>query len=195
MKRTLFIIVFLGVFGWIIYDFAVDKGTGGQSDEGTIIRAEPQQSGDAVEVDETDVVGLEVGNIAPDFELTTFAGDTARLSDHLGERVMLNFWATWCPPCRAEMPDMQKFHEDEDIVILAVNLTQTKSEKDNIAGFIDEFGLTFPVLLDETLAVATEYKIQPIPTTYMIDSNGRIQDKSFGPMTYDIMVEKFERMQ
>lgn len=196
MKKVVLLVVFVGVFSWAVYDFLVDKDSSQVDEDGGVtITAEPSDdaSGES-ELGEADEVGLEVGNLAPDFELNTFEGNTAKLSDYRGEKVMLNFWATWCPPCRAEMPDMQEFYEDEDVVILAVNLTQTQNEMENIPGFIEEFGLTFPVLLDEELDVSLTYKIQPIPTTYMIDSTGRISDKSFGPMNYEMMVQKLAAM-
>src|SRR5690625_4184045 len=67
-------------------------------------------------------VGLEEGNQAPDFELETIDGETVRLSELRGEKILLNFWATWCPPCRAEMPDMQKYHEEENEGIIFMEL-------------------------------------------------------------------------
>jgi len=141
-----------------------------------------------------DSIGLQVGDMVPDFELATLDGDIIKLSEFLGQRVMLNFWATWCPPCRAEMPDMQKFHESKDIVILAVNLVGTESSKENVANFIEEFKITFPILLDTDMEVSNLYRIQPIPTSYMIDSSGRIQYKAFGALNYELMVQEFEKM-
>lgn len=76
---------------------------------------------------------------------------------------MINFWATWCPPCRAEMPDMEKFHQEKNIVILAVNLTDTENDLEDIKDFSDEYKLTFPILMDTNLEVANLYMIQPIP--------------------------------
>ncbi|MFZ3579779.1 TlpA disulfide reductase family protein [Virgibacillus sp. DJP39] len=127
--------------------------------------------------------------------MQTLNGEKARLSNYRGQRVMVNFWATWCPPCRAEMPDMEKFHQDKEVVILAVNLTQTESGIMGVKDFVKEFNLTFPILLDEEIKVATNYQIRPIPSSFMIDSNGVIQFKSFGPLTSDMMVEEFEKMQ
>lgn len=108
---------------------------------------------------------------------------------------MVNFWATWCPPCRAEMPDMQKFYDNKDVAILAVNLTGAESGTKVVQEFVDEFGLTFPILLDKEMVVASQCQIQPIPTTFMIDSKGRIQNKSFGAQNYELMVREFEKMQ
>ncbi len=140
-------------------------------------------------------VGLEKGNLAPDFELTTLDDETVKLSDFRGERVMLNFWASWCGPCRAEMPDMQQFYEDKDVIILAVNLTDTETEMSDVTNFVDEYSLTFPILLDEETEVADLYRIQPIPTSYLIDSNGIIHNVAFGALNYELMVKEFEQMQ
>lgn len=162
--------------GWAIYDFVIS------SDQV------------AEETEEDIEVGLEVGNRAPDFELTTLEGETVKLSSLRGERVMVNFWATWCPPCRAEIPDLQKFHEDTDINILAINLTDTESSYDNVPKFVKNFGMEFPVLMDEESNVATKYQIQPIPTSFMVDTNGVIQYKAMGAMNYDLMIREYEKM-
>lgn len=106
----------------------------------------------------------------------TLDGETVKLSDFRGKQIMLNFWATWCPPCRAEMPDTQKFHEK------------------NVPEFVEEFGVTFRVLMDEKTEVANLYQIQPIPTSYMIDSDGIIQNMAFGALDYELMVQEFEKM-
>src|SRR5699024_2838042 len=96
---------------------------------------------------ESDEIGLESRKIAPDFEVTNIDGEQAKLSDFRGERVMLNFWATWCHPCRAEMPDMQKVYDEEDVTILAVNMTGTESGEDVVVEFVDDFEITFPILM------------------------------------------------
>lgn len=176
MKRAILIVLIVGLVGWAVYDFIVAPGS-----------AEEEGDGDVE-------IGLEVGNQAPDFELETLDGDSVKLSSLRGERVMVNFWATWCPPCRAEIPDMQKFHEDTDIKILAVNLTDTESSYDNVPKFVKNFGMEFPVLMDEASEVSTKYQIQPIPTSFMIDTNGIIQYKAPGAMNYDLMVREFEDM-
>ncbi|MRG87474.1 redoxin domain-containing protein [Salinibacillus xinjiangensis] len=177
MKKAAILIVITGMFIWAVYDLVF--------------------SDKPAEEEQADVeVGLEVGKQAPDFELKTLeGGKTTRLSDYRGERVMLNFWATWCPPCRAEMPDMQKFYEEKDVNILAVNLTSTESSAQDVPEFVDDFGLTFPVLLDEDNEVATQYQLQPIPTSFMIDSNGIIQYVAYGAMNYEMMVQEFEKME
>lgn len=187
MKKTIFIIIIVGVLGWVGYDFISSNDTDNETNTGA------QQNEETVV--ESDEIGLEKGEIAPDFELQTLNGETVKLSDLRGERVMVNFWATWCPPCRAEMPDMQKLHETTDIKILAVNLIDTESSPEVVPEFLDELGLTFPVLLDEESELANEYKIVAYPTSFMIDSNGRIQFKVLGAINYDIMIQEFEKME
>ncbi|MDP4163587.1 MAG: redoxin domain-containing protein [Bacillota bacterium] len=129
--------------------------------------------------------GLNIGVKAPDFVLKTLTGSTVKLSDFKGKRVMLNFWATWCPPCKAEMPDMEKFYKkgQKDLIILAVNIDPQLDVK----GFAKANGLTFPILLDEKDEVNTKYHILSIPTTYFIDSKGIIKDKFTGAMPLDAM--------
>ncbi|MBY0122834.1 redoxin domain-containing protein [Bacillus sp. S/N-304-OC-R1] len=139
----------------------------------------------------SDLSQFQEGNPAPNFELTTLEGEIVRLSDYKGKKVMLNFWATWCPPCKAEMPHMQNFYEnnkDKGIEILAVNLTQIDNGKEAIKTFVKAYGLTFPIPLDENAAIGTQYQAFTIPTTYIIDSNGIISKKIVGPMDEDMMV-------
>ena len=127
-------------------------------------------------------------NIAPDFTLQNLDGDKVSLSDYKGKKVFLNFWATWCPPCKAEMPDMQEVYEEtknNDIVILAVNIGD--SQKD-VKQFIDERGFEFPVLLDLDQQVAKVYDITAIPTSYFIDKNGAIINSIRGAMSKNDML-------
>lgn len=183
MKKAVFIVILVGMLGWTLYSFVFQSNE--TADNKTNVNAE----------DEEAVIGLEEGNVAPDFELPLMDGGSARLSDFRGERVMLNFWASWCGPCRAEMPDMQKFYENEDIVILAVNLAGSESSPKNAPNFVEKYGLTFPILLDENTEVADLYSIQPIPTSFMIDSKGLIQNKSLGALSYELMIQEFEKME
>ncbi|MBU8878332.1 TlpA family protein disulfide reductase [Bacillus sp. FJAT-29790] len=129
--------------------------------------------------------GLGIGLKAPDFELKNLAGETVKLSDFKGKKVMLNFWATWCPPCKAEMPDMQKFYTEsgDKIAILAVNI----DPKNDVSGFADKMGVNFPILLDENDQVSKTYQILTIPTTFFIDEKGIIRNKHLSIMTVDLM--------
>ncbi|KAB2332817.1 redoxin domain-containing protein [Bacillus mesophilum] len=177
MKNTIFVGVILAMLAWAIYDFTNTKNTAKQLNESE------------------NEVGLDVGDVAPDFELGLLnKEEIVKLSDFRGQRVMVNFWATWCPPCRAEMPDMEKFHQDRDVAILAVNMTDTEMNDEQVENFADTYELTFPILLDEEAEMADLYNIQPLPTTYMIDSNGIIQYKTLGAMNYELMIQEFEKM-
>ncbi|MFZ7942279.1 MULTISPECIES: redoxin domain-containing protein [Bacillaceae] len=129
--------------------------------------------------------GLSIGAKAPDFELKTLTGETVKLSDLKGKKVMLNFWATWCGPCKAEMPEMEQFSKEigDDTVILAVNIDPQL----DVQSFVDEYKITFPILLDSEDKVNGIYQIMSIPTTYFIDSKGLIKNKYVGTMSLDIM--------
>ena len=117
---------------------------------------------------------------AKDFTLGNLEGSLVSLKDFQGKVVFLNFWATWCPPCRAEMPAMEKLWQkfkEEDFVILAVDLGEGKEK---VSFFMKENGLTFPVLLDSRGGAANTYGIRAIPTTYLLDPEGRILGKALG---------------
>jgi thiol-disulfide isomerase/thioredoxin len=109
-----------------------------------------------------------------DFSLPLLNGETQRLSGLKGKVVFLNFWATWCPPCRSEMPDMEKLYQrfkNEGLEFLTVNIQENKRD---VEAFMKEYKLSFPVALDSQGEVATAYGIRGIPTTYIISKDGRI---------------------
>jgi cytochrome c biogenesis protein CcmG, thiol:disulfide interchange protein DsbE len=124
--------------------------------------------------------GIAVGTPAPDFELKTIDGKAVKLSDYKGKPVMINFFATWCPPCRAEMPALQeayKEYADKGFVILAVNMGETDVA---IRTFQEKLGLTFPIVVDENDRVSKLYDIVPLPTSYFVDKNGVVQGRWTG---------------
>ncbi|MDQ0220495.1 redoxin domain-containing protein [Peribacillus cavernae] len=134
------------------------------------------------EVSNDNLGGLKVGAKAPDFELKTLSGEKVSLSDYEGKKVMINFWATWCPPCKKEMPEMEKFHQKagSDVVILAVNI----DPENDVKGFVDEKGVTFPILLDQEEDLVNEqYQVMAMPTTFFVDKEGVIKNKFVGGMT------------
>ncbi|MCR5476287.1 MAG: redoxin domain-containing protein [Lachnospiraceae bacterium] len=132
---------------------------------------------------------------APDFTLTDQYGVTHTLSDYRGKLVFLNFWATWCPPCRAEMPDIQALYEeneeteDSDLVILAVAFPNQSGEttEEGVKHFLEENGYTYPTLMDPEATLAVQYYITAFPTTYMIDPDGNIFGYVPGSMSKEIM--------
>ncbi len=126
--------------------------------------------------------GIPIGTPAPDFELQTIDGETYRLSDLKGKAVLINFWASWCPPCRAEMPTLQaayEQYESEGLVILAVNLNEPELA---IRSFQEDYGITFPIVVDKQDRVSRMYDIVPLPTTYFVDRDGIVQGKWTGEL-------------
>lgn len=117
---------------------------------------------------------LAEGDLAPDFELVDLDGQTHRLSDYKGKGVFLNFWGTWCPPCKKEMPYMEGLYKDfeaKGVHILTVNVGEPQVK---VELFRDDLNLTFPMLRDKNKAVMDLYNIKPLPTTFLIDPEGRI---------------------
>ncbi len=123
------------------------------------------------------------GHPAPDFALPTLDGEIVRLSDFKGKPVLINFWATWCGPCRAEFPDFQQAAVDNagTLVIIGINNTTT-DQKDQIPAFLDEFGVTYPIVLDETGDTTKAYNILGLPTSIFIDRNGNVNEIFTGPV-------------
>ncbi len=127
--------------------------------------------------------GLNPGEQAPDFELTTLDGEQVKLSDYKGQKVLLNFWASWCPPCKTEMPYMETYSNDyakeDNVAILAVNMTTLeRGQKEKVPKFVEEHGLTFPILMDEAGIVKDLYDVMIYPTTYVINEEGMITKRT-----------------
>ena len=148
---------------------------------------------DAVAVGLLDELEAAEGELAPDFVLRTLDGGQARLSDYRGKTVVLNFWASWCPPCREEMPEFQELWEQrgadgsDDLVILAVDRIREDSEG-AVEGFTDEVGVTFPVLFDTAGGdVEARYRVLGLPATYFIDRDGVIRARNLGPVFGDLL--------
>lgn len=141
-------------------------------------------------------IGIKKGNQAPDFELSNLNEKPLKLSDFRGKKVILNFWATWCPPCRVEMPQMKKFYKDynKDVVLLAINLTETEKNQNDVRAFVEDSGLTFPVVMDIEGDVSNTYKIIAYPTSYIIDSQGIIQEVFQGAINYDMMKKAISKI-
>ncbi|HAX68990.1 MAG TPA: TlpA disulfide reductase family protein [Anaerolineales bacterium] len=154
-----------------------------------VLSAEPNAAGTAT------TRAPQAGFSAPDFTLQTTSGETYTLSDLKGNAVLVNLWATWCPPCRAEMPAMQKLYEeykDQGFVVLAVNSTVQDNPLE-IPPFLEEFGITFPVLLDHTGDVTRAYQVRSLPSTYFINRLGIITEVVIGgPMSEALLRTRIE---
>jgi thiol-disulfide isomerase/thioredoxin len=123
---------------------------------------------------------LSIGSKAPDFELYDLEGEIHKLSDYKGQPVLLNFWATWCGPCRSEMPHLEEVYEewkDKGLTFFAVNVGESSTD---VTSFLDFFGFNMPVLLDSARTVSRKYGVSGIPTTYFIDEDGIIQKRIVG---------------
>ena len=126
-----------------------------------------------------------LGAPAPDFTLKTLAGETASLSDYTGRPVFLNFWASWCKPCRGEMKDIiaaYDAHKDQHLQVLAINLTDQEHMSD-ARRFVDELHMPFPVLLDQKGKVRKSYALIGVPTSVFVDAQGVVRLVNPGPIT------------
>ena len=134
--------------------------------------------------------GLEPGVRAPDFALAYPDGSRSTLADLRGQPVVVNFWATWCAPCRAEMPelvDAYQQHKDEGLVVIGVN---EQEGEDEAVKFMEEFGIDFPVVLDSRGDLASLYTARGLPTTIFIDRDGNISEQWRGILTADLLAER-----
>lgn len=133
---------------------------------------------------------VDVGSSAPSYAAVSLAGDTVRLEDLRGRVVVLNVWATWCAPCIREMPALQRLHERlEDrglsIVAVSVDAAGPGAGDDVVRAFVDEYGLTFTVLRDASGRIEDAFRVAGLPTTFVIDRDGRIRSKVLGARDWD----------
>lgn len=148
---------------------------------------------------------VEVGSVAPSFTATDMAGNPVSLEDLEGEVVLLNIWATWCPPCREEMPSMQRLHErlGDQIHIVAVSIDAPEGAVDpsgnpggNVQAFAEQMGLTFPIWKDPAGEIQRIYRTTGVPESFVIDRDGLIQKKVIGPTEWDDQahIDLFQRL-
>ncbi|MHA6252736.1 peroxiredoxin family protein [Oceanobacillus sp. CAU 1775] len=193
VKKLLPLFLLIGLVAWGVYDYTQSSSGSleNPNEEDQTYASSPKDKIGELENGTSEmVIGIEEGNLAPDFSLQTLQGESAKLSDFRGQNVMVNFWATWCPPCRAEMPHMQSYyakHKEDDFTILAVNMTTTESKQERIGQFIDELDITFPILLDLENEAASNYQVMVYPTSYFIDKNGVIKFKVPGAINEEII--------
>ena len=171
-RRILYVLILTLGFTWIL----VSADRSGASTSGRV--PAPQQ-----------------GFLAPDFELKTPAGESITLSDLQGQAVLVNLWATWCPPCRAEMQSIEKLYreyKDQGFTVLAIDITY-QDEPSAVMPFVNEQGLTFPILLDETGGTAKAYQLRSLPSSFFIRRDGMINDVVIGgPMSEALLRTRTE---
>lgn len=133
--------------------------------------------------------------VAPDFYLELFDGSDFRLSDYKGKVVLINFWGSWCGPCRQEAPELQALYEDykdDGFVIIGVNWLESSRQK--ALDFIDEFGITYLNGEDFGEIVANQYHIQGAPENFLIDKNGNVSQFIYGIVQYDTLSSEIESL-
>jgi AhpC/TSA family. len=173
---SIVLVLILGISIYFLNNYVVSSQTKNQSADNVIKNAQ---------------VGIEKGDLAPDFTLKDVNGKTVTLSKLRGKKVILNFWATTCPYCKIEMPELNKFYENNknDVVLLAIDIGEDKSVVEN---YLEGKGYSFDVLLDSDAKVAMDYKVQFIPMSFFIDEKGIIRSISNGAMTYDEVDQYFK---
>ncbi|MGC5324500.1 thiol-disulfide oxidoreductase ResA [Brevibacillus sp. SYSU BS000544] len=137
---------------------------------------------------------VQVGDTAPNFSLQQLDGAQVKLSDLRGKAVVLNFWGSWCVPCKTEMPDLEKqyqLHKNDGVVFTGVNIGESPITAKQ---FISQVGVTFPIWLDQQREITRLYNIGPIPTTFFIDKNGIVKDVFIGQMNEQILQEKVAKI-
>lgn len=134
-------------------------------------------------------------SLAPDFSLQTFDGKTVNLADFRGKTVVLNFWASWCGPCKDEQPALEaasKRYDPSNVTFVGVNIQDTPQDA---LGFLNQYHVSYPVVVDPDGKVYINYGVVGVPETYVVDPSGRIQRKLVGPVDESQLAASLEGMQ
>lgn len=189
MKKNIWVI--LGaVLVWVLVDFGLgfiqEREDEQQATSDTTSAQKEDQEEELLEE------GNNSGQLAYEFEAEDMDGNLVKLSDYRGKKVFLNFWASWCPPCKVEMPHLKEFSmAQDDVVVLGVNVTTSETDLANVQIFLDEFNVDYTNLYG-TQKMFNLYRVQSLPTSYIIDSQGMIQERIVGPVTQEILTTKFD---
>jgi len=134
-----------------------------------------------------------LGYLAPDFALPDLEGRRIALSDFWGRPVLLNFWATWCPPCRKEMPDLQRFYEQygDQVVVLGINWAE---KPEDVRAFLQRYGVTYPNVLDRQGKAFVLYRLTGLPTSFWIDEEGVLRGVWYGPLKTEEIAANFAKI-
>ncbi len=137
---------------------------------------------------------VEVGSQAPDFLLTDMQGNKHQLSEYKGKGVFLNFWGTWCPPCKKEMPYINNQYQqfkDQGVQVLSVDIQESELA---VNQFAERFKLDFPIMIDKDKEVMTVYGVDKLPATFLIDKNGKVVKYFTGELTENMVREFMEKI-
>lgn len=161
------------------------------------ITIQPSPDGPAVIAPESHMLGQQVpqiGEPAPDFSFTMPDGSEMKLSDYRGQKVIINFWASWCAPCKAEMPDIQRVydaHREDGLVVLAVNREEDLA---TIQQFVAEVGISFPVVANMDGDISQQYGALGLPTTFFINTDGTVSSFRKGIMDEAFILEQLDQL-
>ena len=142
-------------------------------------------------------VGIQKGDRAPGITLRNLQGKSVKLSDFRGKIVLINFWATWCTNCKAEMGTLQKYYQDhhtKGFVVLSVNDTTAEKNRQAVKNFMSRKKLTFPVVLDSNGIASGQYRVGGLPTSFFIGPKGQVQAENVGPLTYNTIAKVVNRI-
>lgn len=189
MKKVIWAILGVALV-WVLVDFGFDFIQERQDEKQATTNTQLQQK----ESEKQKVLeeGNNSGQLAYEFEAEDMDGSVIKLSDYRGKKVFLNFWASWCPPCKVEMPHLKEFSTAQDeVVVLGVNVTTSETDLANVQTFLDEFDVEYTNVYG-TQKMFNLYRVQSLPTSYVIDSQGVIQERIVGPVTQDVLTTKFD---
>ncbi|GAB4415110.1 MAG: thiol-disulfide oxidoreductase ResA [Anaerolineales bacterium] len=175
-KRIVLILVVLGIIFLVAGIWLLKGGASNGASGASAI-------GKAVLISGSNQPTVQKGSPAPDFEIKYSDGRKVRLSDLRGKPVLINFWATWCPPCRAEVPQIQNAYEKykaSGFVVVAVNVQESTSA---VAKFMEDFGMTFTVAIDSSGAIGRLYRVSGIPASFFVDRDGIVREIFIGSLT------------
>jgi peroxiredoxin len=177
----------------VIISRAIDEGGGSELVDLSEAPGGANGAGDSTGLGPLDGGGPMVGQPAPDFALRDLDGAVHRLSDYRGQVVFINFWATWCPPCRQELPEIQAVYDDKKdagLVVLEVNYQESATKAQD---YWDQNGLTMPVLLDSSGEVVDQYRLIGLPDSFFVDRDGILREMHLGAISREDMLEKLEK--
>lgn len=204
VKQVVSFLILAAALGIGAFIFINDQYSGQEEERSEALEAYLEQDGierqtpdeeNTISFESIDETGVKPGMQARNFDLPELGSDrSVALEDLRGSFVVVNMWATWCPPCREEMPDFVQFYEDykdEGVEMVGVNMTETERNTEAVEQFVEEFNIPFYTLLDTEGIMEEAYNVYVMPSTYIIDPEGRVAMNRPGYISYDVLEESF----